>query len=42
MVSGTTIGLHWSEPIISQIEAWSSPIYAWYPEFELEFFLNFF
>jgi hypothetical protein len=24
----------WSEPNISQIEAWSSSIYAWYQEFE--------
>jgi hypothetical protein len=32
----------WSEPNISQIEAWSSPIYAWYQEFELDFFLIFF
>jgi hypothetical protein len=32
----------WSEPNISQIEAWSSTIYAWYQEFEFEFFLNFF
>jgi hypothetical protein len=28
-----------SEPNISQIEAWSSSIYAWYQEFD--FFLNF-
>jgi hypothetical protein len=28
----------WSEPNISQIEAWSSTIYAWYQEFEFEFF----
>jgi hypothetical protein len=27
---------------MSQIEAWSSTIYAWYQEFEFEFFLNFF
>jgi hypothetical protein len=26
----------WSEPNISQIKAWSSPIYAWYQEFEKE------
>jgi hypothetical protein len=34
----------WSEPNISQTEAWSSTIYAWYQEFEFEFefFLNFF
>jgi hypothetical protein len=32
----------WSEPNISQIEAWSSTIYACYQEFEFEFFLNFF
>jgi hypothetical protein len=32
----------WSEPNISQIEAWSSPIYAWYQEFELIFFEFFF
>jgi hypothetical protein len=32
----------WSEPNISQIEAWSSTIYAWYQEFEFDFFLNFF
>jgi hypothetical protein len=31
----------WSEPNISQIEAWSYAIYAWYQEFEFEFFLNF-
>jgi hypothetical protein len=37
----------WSEPNISQIEAWSLSIYAWYQELELEFlkkndfFLNF-
>jgi hypothetical protein len=28
----------WSEPNISQIEAWSSTIYAWYQEFEFDFF----
>jgi hypothetical protein len=32
----------WSEPNISQIEAWSSTIYAWYQEFEFEFFFEFF
>jgi hypothetical protein len=32
----------WSEPNISQIETWSSPIYAWYQEFELDFFKVFF
>jgi hypothetical protein len=32
----------WSEPNISQIEAWSSSIYAWYQEFEFDFCLNFF
>jgi hypothetical protein len=32
----------WSEPNISQIEAWSYSIYAWYQEFEFEFFLIFF
>jgi hypothetical protein len=26
---------------ISQIEAWSSTIYAWYQEFDFHFFLNF-
>jgi hypothetical protein len=31
----------WTEPNISQIEAWSLSIYAWYQEFEFEFFLNF-
>jgi hypothetical protein len=31
----------WSEPNISQIEAGSSTMYAWYQEFEFEFFLNF-
>jgi hypothetical protein len=31
----------WSEPNISQIEAWSSSIYAWYQEFEFDFCLNF-
>jgi hypothetical protein len=30
----------WSEPKISQIEAWSSSIYAWYQEFEFDFCLN--
>jgi hypothetical protein len=30
----------WSEPNISQIEAWSYSTYAWYQEFEFEFFLN--
>jgi hypothetical protein len=28
----------WLEPNMSQIEAWSSTIYAWYQEFEFEFF----
>jgi hypothetical protein len=32
----------WSEPNISQIEAWSLSIYAWYQEFEFEFFFFFF
>jgi hypothetical protein len=32
----------WSKPKISQIEAWSSSIYAWYQEFEFDFCLNFF
>jgi hypothetical protein len=35
----------WSEPNMSQIEAWSSTIYAWYQEFEFDmifFFLIFF
>jgi hypothetical protein len=32
----------WSEPNISQIEAWSSSIYAWYQEFEFDFCLIFF
>jgi hypothetical protein len=32
----------WSEPNISQIEAWSSTIFAWYQEFEFDFFLDFF
>jgi hypothetical protein len=32
----------WSEPNISQIEAWSSSIYAWYQEFEFDFCLNIF
>jgi hypothetical protein len=31
----------WSEPNISQIEAWSSSIYAWYQEFEFDFRLMF-
>jgi hypothetical protein len=31
----------WSEPNISQIEALSSKIYAWYQEFEFDFFLEF-
>jgi hypothetical protein len=31
----------WSEPNISQIEAWSSTIYAWYHEFDFEFFFEF-
>jgi uncharacterized membrane protein len=31
----------WSEPNISQIEAWSLSIYAWYQEFELIFFFFF-
>jgi hypothetical protein len=42
MVSGTTSAVVWSEPNISQIEAWSSSIYAWYQEFEFDFCLNFF
>jgi hypothetical protein len=42
MFSGTTSAVVWSEPNLSQIEAWSSTIYAWYQEFEFEFFLNFF
>jgi hypothetical protein len=32
----------WSEPNISQIEAWSSTIYAWCQEFEFDFFFKFF
>jgi hypothetical protein len=32
----------WSGPNISQIEAWSYSIYAWYQKFEFEFFLFFF
>jgi hypothetical protein len=32
----------WSESNISQIKAWISTIYAWYREFEFEFFLIFF
>jgi hypothetical protein len=32
----------WSEPNISQIEARSSSIYAWYQEFEFDFCLIFF
>jgi hypothetical protein len=31
----------WSEPNMSQIEAWSSTIYAWYQEFEFDFFFEF-
>jgi hypothetical protein len=27
----------WSVPNISQIEAWSSTIYAWYQEFDFQF-----
>jgi hypothetical protein len=42
MVSGTTSAVVWSEPNISQIEAWSSSIYAWYQEFEFDFCLIFF
>jgi hypothetical protein len=30
----------WSEPNMSQIEAWSSTIYAWYQEFDFDFFFN--
>jgi hypothetical protein len=41
MVSGTTSAVVWSEPNISQIEASSSTIYAWYQEF-FDFFLIFF
>jgi hypothetical protein len=26
----------WSEPNMSQIEAWSSTLYAWYQEFEFK------
>jgi protein gp37 len=40
MVSGTTSAVVWSEPNISQIEAWSSTIYAWCQEFEFEFFFK--
>jgi hypothetical protein len=29
----------WSEPNISQIEAWSSTIYAGHQEFEFDFFI---
>jgi hypothetical protein len=32
----------WSEPNISQIEAWSSTIYSWYQEFEFKFFFEIF
>jgi hypothetical protein len=32
----------WPEPNISQIEAWSFTIYAWYQEFFFDFFLIFF
>jgi hypothetical protein len=32
----------WSEPNMSQIEAWSSTIYAWYQEFDFDFFFDFF
>jgi hypothetical protein len=32
----------WSEPNISQIEAWSSTIYARYQEFEFEFVFELF
>jgi hypothetical protein len=32
----------WSEPNMSQIEAWSSTIYVWYQEFEFDFFFDFF
>jgi hypothetical protein len=32
----------WSEPNRSQIEAWSSTIYAWHQEFEFDFFFEFF
>jgi hypothetical protein len=31
-----TSAVVWSEPNISQIEAWSSTIYAWYQKFEFE------
>jgi hypothetical protein len=41
MVSGTTSGLAGTK-YMSQIEAWSSTIYAWYQEFELKIFLIFF
>jgi hypothetical protein len=36
MVSGRQ-PVVWSEPNISQIEAWSTSIYAWYQEFEFVF-----
>jgi hypothetical protein len=32
----------WLEPNISQIDAWSSSIYAWYQKFEFDFCFNFF
>jgi hypothetical protein len=32
----------WSEPNMSLIEAWSLSIYAWYQEFDFDFFSNFF
>jgi hypothetical protein len=32
----------WSEPNISQIEAWSYAIYAWYQEFDFDFFFGIF
>jgi hypothetical protein len=41
MFSGTTSAVVWSEPNISQIEAWSSTIYAWYQEFEFNNYLYF-
>jgi hypothetical protein len=31
----------WSEPNMSQIEAWSSTIYAWYQEFKFVYFFYF-
>jgi hypothetical protein len=31
----------WSKPNISQIEAGSSTIYAWYQKFEFDFFFEF-